>query len=64
MTKRAGNHAKNAKELNGSNSSRKQPESLVEFFRQSPLVGLELDLERDRDLGRKIDLEDEAWWTP
>ncbi len=23
--------------------------SLVEFFRESPLVGLELDLERDRD---------------
>lgn len=31
-----------------------QPESLVEFFRQSPLVGLELDLERDRDEGRSL----------
>lgn len=32
----------------------KQPKSLVEFFRQSPLVGLELDFERDRDPGRDI----------
>ena len=29
-------------------------ESLVAFFRRSPLVGLELDLERDRDIGRDI----------
>jgi len=28
----------------------RKPEGLVEFFRQSPLVGVELDLERDRDL--------------
>jgi prevent-host-death family protein len=33
-----------------------QPESLVEFFRQSPLVGLELDFERDRSPGRDIEL--------
>ena len=33
-----------------------QPESLVEFFRQSPLVGVDLDLERDRDAGRDIEL--------
>ena len=31
-------------------------ESLVEFFRNSPLVGLELDLVRDRDTGRDIEL--------
>ena len=31
-------------------------ESLVEFFRSSPLVGLELDLERDKDTGRDIEL--------
>lgn len=30
--------------------------SLVEFFRASPLVGLELEYERDRDAGRDIDL--------
>jgi hypothetical protein len=41
-----------------SNSRKVQPESLVEFFRRSPLVGLELDLERDRDTGRDIDLGD------
>ncbi len=33
-----------------------QPKSLVAFFRQSPLVGVELDLERDRDEGRTINL--------
>jgi antitoxin Phd len=30
--------------------------SLVEFFRQSPLVGVELDLERDKSTPRDIDL--------
>jgi len=25
------------------------PKSLVEFFRQSPLMGVDLDLERDRE---------------
>jgi prevent-host-death family protein len=34
----------------------RQPKSLVEFFRRSPLVGVDLDLERDRDPGRDIDL--------
>ena len=29
---------------------------LVEFFRKSPLVGVDLDLARRRDTGRKIDL--------
>lgn len=33
-----------------------QPKNLVEFFRQSPLVGVDLDLERDRDPGRDIEL--------
>src|SRR3954469_16512775 len=32
-----------------------QPKSLVQFFRESPLVGLELDFERDRDTGRDIE---------
>jgi hypothetical protein len=27
----------------------RQPKSLVQFFRESPLVGVDLDLERDRD---------------
>ena len=30
----------------------RQPKSLVQFFRQSPLFGVELDLERDKDAGR------------
>lgn len=29
---------------------------LVDFFRASPLVGVELDLERDHDTGREVDL--------
>jgi len=34
----------------------RQPKSLVQFFRESPLVGLELDFERDPDPGRDVDL--------
>lgn len=34
----------------------RQPESLWEFFRKSPLVGLELDLERKKDISRDIEL--------
>jgi len=33
-----------------------QPKNLVEFFRQSPFVGVDLDWERDRDPGRDIEL--------
>jgi|SRR5579862_943356 len=33
-----------------------QPKSLVQFFRESPLVGVNLDLERDRDAGRDLEL--------
>jgi prevent-host-death family protein len=33
-----------------------QPKSLVQFFRQSPLIGIELDLERDRSTARDIEL--------
>jgi antitoxin Phd len=34
----------------------RQPKSLVQFFRESPLVGVELDFERDQDSGRDIAL--------
>jgi antitoxin Phd len=34
----------------------RRPKSLVQFFRDSPLVGVDLDLERDRDPGREVDL--------
>jgi antitoxin Phd len=34
----------------------RQPKSLVQFFRESPLVGLDLDLERDKDTGRDVEL--------
>lgn len=30
--------------------------SLVEFFQGSPLVGVELDLERSKDLPREVDI--------
>ena len=34
----------------------RQPKTLVQFFRESPLVGVELHLERDKDTGRDIEL--------
>jgi antitoxin Phd len=34
----------------------RQPKSLVQFFRESPLVGVRLDLERDKDTGRDFEL--------
>jgi len=33
-----------------------QPTSLVKFFRESPLVGVDLDFERDRTPPRDVDL--------
>jgi prevent-host-death family protein len=33
-----------------------QPKNLLQFFRESPLVGIELDLERDKDEGRDVEL--------
>jgi prevent-host-death family protein len=37
-------------------SHSRQPKSLLDFFRNSPLVGLELQFERDRDSGRDLEL--------
>jgi prevent-host-death family protein len=34
----------------------RQPKNIVDFFRQSPLLGLKLDLKRDRSPARDIDL--------
>jgi prevent-host-death family protein len=34
----------------------RQPKNIVDFFRQSPLVGLKLNLKRDRSPARHIDL--------
>ncbi len=34
----------------------RQPKNIVDFFRQSPLMGLKLDLKRDRSPARNIDL--------
>jgi antitoxin Phd len=34
----------------------RQPVNIVDFFRQSPLMGLKLDLRRDRSPARDIDL--------
>jgi antitoxin Phd len=33
-----------------------QPKSLVQFFRESPLAGMDLDLDRSRDEGPPIEL--------
>ena len=33
-----------------------QPKSIVQFFRESPLVGVDLDLKRDKDTGRDVEL--------
>ena len=33
-----------------------QPKNIVQFFRESPLVGLDLDFERQRDPGRDVEL--------
>ena len=33
-----------------------RPGSLVQFFAESPLAGLDLDIDRPRDLGREIKL--------
>lgn len=33
-----------------------QPKSLVQFFRDSPFVGLEMRFERSKDAGRKVEL--------
>ncbi len=35
----------------------KPKNTLVDFFQQSPLVGVSLDIERDQDTGREINLE-------
>jgi len=34
----------------------RQPKGLLQFFQESPLCGVELDLERDADKGRELDL--------
>jgi hypothetical protein len=34
----------------------RQPKDIVDFFRQSPLMGLDLDLKRDRSPARRVDL--------
>ena len=33
-----------------------QPKSLLQFFRESPLVGVELELERAKEQARDIEL--------
>jgi antitoxin Phd len=45
-----------AEEFENLTARARQPSSLVEFFAQSPLVGVDLDLERKPDYGRKVKL--------
>jgi prevent-host-death family protein len=37
-------------------AQRRHPKSLVQFFRSSPLVGADLDFDREADYGRDIEL--------
>jgi prevent-host-death family protein len=37
-------------------SKSRQPKNIVDFFQQSPLAGLDLDLKRDRSPARDVDL--------
>src|SRR5205814_2574464 len=37
-----------------------QPQNLLQFFRESPLVGIELDLERSEE--RRVGKEGRVWW--
>jgi hypothetical protein len=39
-----------------SGSSENDQGTLVEFFRRSPLFGLDLDVERNKDTGRDVEL--------
>ena len=34
----------------------RQPQNLVQFFRESPFVGMEMKFERSQDTGRKLEL--------
>ena len=45
-----------AEEFHRLTSRQRQPVSLVKFFAESPLRGVELDLRRKPDYGRKVDL--------
>jgi len=45
-----------AEEFEKLTARRRQPKSLVEFFRRSPLRGTNLDLKREPDYGRDIKL--------
>jgi antitoxin Phd len=45
-----------AEEFEKLTARNRQPKGLVEFFRQSPLMGADLNLEREPDYGRDIKL--------
>lgn len=45
-----------AEEFERLSARAQQPKSLVQFFAQSPLAGVPIDLERKLDYGRKVEL--------
>jgi len=45
-----------AEEFEKLTERRHQPKNLADFFRNSPLVGADVDLDRELDYGREIDL--------
>lgn len=55
MTRRADNRDENAKEPDSSITLPEQPQSSVEFLPQSTLMGLDIDVGRDKSSCREID---------
>jgi hypothetical protein len=49
----AAKQARAEKQARSVTGRKRRPKSLVQFFRESPLVGVELHLERERDPGRQ-----------
>lgn len=45
-----------AEEYERLNTRGQQPQTLTEFFARSPLAGVDLDLRRDPDRGRRADI--------
>ena len=48
----AAKQARAEKQARSVTGRKRRPKSLVQFFRESPLAGLRLNLERDKDTGR------------
>jgi hypothetical protein len=54
--KRGPNNIEVESQLQTAKARSGQPITLVQFFRESPFVGVELDLERQKDQGHEVKL--------